>query len=420
MAQETTRGKGVDRIRIDLPENYDQPFDDSVWEDLEVLLYQGFLVSHADIQNKHFVFKTLNHLELRSIDLMRMGSSKSEDSKLRFRASFIAHSVLMADGVNVLWERPKHINRLIKLFMNLNSKVQEKIIENLAVLNDRSTRCYPLTEVYVHENRSRYRWNQYKNSQLNSSTVTGIHGTELIGMNQCQLTWVALNHFIDKKDEIERDWANAKFIGGCMAGKGMRSLDDRDRARLEREKSDILEKKVEVLKSYLNRTIGVELPKNITTLPDGRVAEVVTRNRAESAQELKDQLTAALNNEKDAHDLIVEQHFQKAKARNIEIEMERRKLLSRATKTLSQNPDGGSEFISKNDAESRVKRLQDIRINYRDDISPGSEASDTNDKDRLWQEKTYKSYFRLSPNWMTEVHLPSGKISRGSRKTLKK
>lgn len=356
------------RINITVPKQYVE-LDDSVWDDIEKYLFQGFLTNQAEIHGQFFVFKTVNHHELRLIEFMRPFSFSSEEKKKHFRSAFIAYSVFMINGNNVLYERDKNIQKLIKIINRFNSSHQEKIFENLAALNERASRAYPLTEVYSFENRSRFKWYQVNKSPLNSIINTGIAGTESIGLNHAQSLWTALNNIYDNKDQSEREWANAKFVGSCMAGKGIRSIDEKDKMRHERERVEREELKMKVLRSYLNRTSSVEgLPVETVQLPDGRTAEVVNRFRADSAEELAKQLSAALNGEKDAHDLAVEAHFRKMQERVQEIEKERRKLIS----SSASKPSDGSSYsvISKNEAEERIKRLKEAMLGVDQQIIP--------------------------------------------------
>lgn len=370
------------RIEVNVPTTYVQT-DETVWEDLEKYLFNGFLTSHAIIYNQSFVFKTLNHLELKSIEMMRTSPIGSSEARSAFRSAFIAYSVLMANGSNVLWDRPRNIQRLVKTFSRIPGPQQDKIIESLSALNSKGVRVYPLTEIYAYENRSRFRWAQYKDVNLNSTAVTGLPGTEHIGMNQCQLTWIAMNRFLDKRDDMERDWANAKFVGSCMAGKGIRSVEEKDRLRLERERNEREDKKMEVLKSYLNRTVGAPKAKaDIVSLPDGRTAEVTGRFRADSAEELAAQLSAALNDEKDSHDLAIERHISEIRSRTADLERDRRSLFSSA---LERPPDDGvsmSRAISVGEAKTRAQRMRDLIIENSKRVIPDSEVSDVGDEEK--------------------------------------
>jgi len=294
------------RVRIKVPEYY-KSVSEEVWVDLEQYLFSGFLTSPAYILGKSFVFKSLNHVELGMLSHLRPANGSAIELQTSFRSTFIAYSVFIVDGENVLYKRPAHIRRLIRTFSRLPQDIQAKLVETLQILNEKAYRLHPLTEVYVHENRSRYKWLQLSSIPVHSPLATGIAGTDELGMNYCQQTWTALNRLLDEKDTVEREWTNAKFIGSCFAGKGIRAIDERDRSRRERDRVDREEKKMEVLYGYLNRN-GPEDEKKPATvsLPDGRLATVTNKFQADSVEELADQLSAALSGEKDHHDSVVE------------------------------------------------------------------------------------------------------------------
>ncbi len=302
---------------------------------------------------------------------MRPYTETSEEKRQFFRSAFIAYSIFMVNGNNILSDRDKNISKLIKTIQKMNMLQQDKIFTNLSALNEKSHKLYPLTEVYSFENKSRFRWLQVNGSPVNHISNTGISGTENLGMNHVQTLWTALNRIYDKKDEAEKDWANAKFVGSCMAGKGIKSVEEKDKMRIERERVDREELKMKVLREYLNRNLDktTAAPVELVTLPDGRQAEVVSRHRADSAEDLADQLSSALNGEKDAHDLAVEAHFRKYVDRVRDIEAERKRLIASTAPRLA-NPDTSSEVISREEAESRVKRLREVMLRAEEPITP--------------------------------------------------
>ncbi|HEY8096296.1 MAG TPA: hypothetical protein VIE65_09450 [Methylobacter sp.] len=294
------------RIEIRIPEQL-KVTSDEVWEDLEAYLFIGFLTSHAKLMGKSFVFKTLNHTEVQGISHLRPAGGSSVEVQQMHKAAFIAHSIFYIDGQSALYERPRYVNRLINSIKKFPEKVQDEIIVRLGALNEKASRLHPLTEVYIHENRSRFKWLQLKSSLIHSAAITGIPGTDLLGMNYCQQAWTALNHLIDQREAMEADWQNAKFIGSCFNGKGVRSVDERDKGRREKERDEREEKKLKVLFRYLNRLPPQsDGPPSEVTLPDGRVASVVKTFKAESHDELAAQLSSALSGEKDYHDQVVE------------------------------------------------------------------------------------------------------------------
>jgi hypothetical protein len=349
------------KITITVPESY-KKVSDEVWKELETFLYMGFLTVPTVINEKPFVFKTVNQHELKLIEF----SSPSSSLNNQFRARFIAYSIFMANGSNFLFDRPRHIDKLFKLILKLSDTVQNKIIENLTILNERSTHLYPLVEIYAYENRSRIKWAYSKSSPIHSSLNTGIPGTEQLGMNSCQQMWAALSQIIERRDEVEREWQHAKFIGSCFAGKGMRAIDERDRGRLEKERVDREELKMKVLFGYLNRyNTEAKEPENLITLPDGRKAYVVKKFKAETAEELAQEMSAVVSGEKDHHDRVMESETLRMQKRADIISKERNKLIYSSPRAEGI-PEGGSRVIGgKAEAEALLQRIRDNRESQR-------------------------------------------------------
>ncbi len=358
----TTDGK---RIQIELPETY-KKVDESVWEELESYLFLGFLTTQSTVAGQSFVFKTLNHHELRNIRFMRSMKATMDQSRAAFTAAFIAHSIFMVNGHNALHDRARSINRLIKTVSKIPVRTQDKILDNLSHLNARISFLFPLVEVYAYENRSRFRWYQLGSYPVHDTRSTGLQGTEELGMTMCQQTWTSINVLIDRREVAEREWSHAKFIGSCFAGKGVRPIEERDRARLETERVEREEKKLKVLHSYLNRTTGEADGPQLLKLPDGRMAEVKRKFKAESAEELRDELSAALSGEKDYHDLVIEQKEREFRERHRSIEQDRMKLMYGSKMPSLGKPTGSGQATrilgGKKEAEEYLKRMEDIRV----------------------------------------------------------
>jgi len=369
--------EGKRRIKITVPDVY-KKVDDGVWSELEKYVFTGFLHSSSVVQGRTFVFKTLNANEVRMIEFMRPYGATSAESRASFRSSFIAHSVLMADGQNVLHDRPNHIVRLMKLVGRLPVQVQNKVVENLSALNERASRLFPLVEPYSYENRSRYKWLQVKGQPINASSCTGIPGTDDLGMNYCQQVWTAMNNIQDLRDSMEKDWSHAKFIGSCFAGKSIRSIDEKDKMRHEKERVDREEAKMLALHAYLNRLAGAPDPTETVRLPDGRQADVAKRFRADSVEELADQLSAALSGEKDFHDTVVEARERGLRDRAAAIEDQKRLYFSRPRVNDAQG--GGSRIIGgRAEADAYLARMEAAKMHqlemHRRVVSPGEEET---------------------------------------------
>jgi hypothetical protein len=195
--------------------------------------------------------------------------------------------------------------------------------------------------------------------------ATGIPGTVELGMNYCQQTWMAMNEVIDRKEEVEVSWNHAKFIGSCFAGKGMISIDEQDKARRSREQQELEENKMKVLREYIAVSEGRDLvsDEGTVSLPDGRRAVVEGRFKAESVEDLADQLSSALSGEKDWHDKVVEEHFRRAKEAQESYRSQSRKLAA-ASRIVDpgRSATGGARVLNREDADAYVQRMQALMI----------------------------------------------------------
>lgn len=353
-------GQESRRVQIKIPESY-RGINEEIWKDLEEYIFTGFLSSHAVLLKRDFVFKTLNHQEIRNI----LHLKRSADVDGSFKAAFIAYSLYVAMGRNVLHKRPDHIDKLIELVSKIPAIFQDKIVDNLNFLNKRANRLHPLVEIYVHEPRSRYRWLYMKKFPIHSTESTGIPGTVDLGMNYCQQTWVAMNEVLDKREDIEVSWNHAKFIGSCFAGKGMISIDEQDKARKNREQQELDERRMQIIRDYIQATDGKEIVSNEGTvsLPDGRRAVVEGRFKAETAEELAEQLSAALSGEKDWHDKVVEEHFHRARLEQEALAKQSRQIAAASRPTATgQSVAGGSTVLDREKANAYVERMQALMI----------------------------------------------------------
>ena len=115
------------------------------------------------------------------------------------------------------------------------------------------------------------------------------------GLNWSQLTWRALNHFEDLKEQAERDWENTKFVASAMAGKGMNKVYGQDKRRRQTEKETKIERREKIIRhALLNEPLDGPSQSPI------KVARTV--------EELNTQLERDLKGEQDWHDRVIASH----------------------------------------------------------------------------------------------------------------
>lgn len=296
----------------------DPEVNPEVYRDVEPYLFRGFLTQTTTLNEGSekavsLVFKTVNHHEHELIRLSGGYGNKGEPTP-QFWQLFLSYSLLMVGGVNILPERDQWLLKLSSdLFRELPSTTKGAIIRSLGELNRRASRAVALTECYVLEKYSRYRWYQVHGFDLTSTSLTGIPGTQQLGMNWAQLIWTALNRIEDRRDSLEQDWEHAKFIGSCFGNKGVQKVYRQDARRKREEREERLAKKDSVLKHIL---LG-------EPLRDGaHVRDGVVWVTARTNEELIDQMNKDLRKEKDLHDYLVEsfeQQQQESKSRQMQM-----------------------------------------------------------------------------------------------------
>lgn len=262
-----------------------------IYKDVEPVLTRGFLTLPGEINGVHFVFKSINQHEFEAASLAA--------GKHEFQNVFLAYNVYMVDGQNILSDRAQWISEMASMFAGLPGRVRQKIVRHVGDVNRRAADAVTLTEAYVMEASSRFRWAQLQGLDMTSPAVTGVAGTETIGLNWAQLVWRALNFYEDQQETIEREWDNAKFVGSCFAGKGISKVYSQDNDRRRKIKEDKIARRDQILRHVL---FG-------EPLDDGKSqkgsAVLVT---AKTTEELASQLERSLRGEKDWHDEVVEAH----------------------------------------------------------------------------------------------------------------
>jgi hypothetical protein len=273
-----------------------------VYRDVEPLLFRGFLTVSAKINDVHFVFKSLNHQEFSLLEF----SGDYSFSTTKFWATFLSYGVFMVDGVNILSDREANISNLAEVFRSLPKDAIAKIVRHVGEINRRAVKAVPLTEAYAMELQSRYRWLQLNGLDLTSPAVTGIQGTQWLGLNWAQQLWIALNRVEDRNDSFEREWENAKFVGSCFAGKGLSKVYNQDNERRRKEKEERSSRKDSILREIV---LGEAPESNTLKIPGAVIVGPRT------VDELAEQLKKDLKGEKDWHDQVIEAYESQGRAR---------------------------------------------------------------------------------------------------------
>jgi len=278
-----------------------------VYRDVEPIIFRGFLTLPGEINTVPFIFKSLNHHEFEMLRFSGGLYHLKDQSQVpdAFWHRFLAYGVFMVEGVNILADRAKHLPDLVAMFADLPAAAVTRLVRYLSEVNRRATNAVALTEAYAMENYSRYRWAQLQGIDLTSPSITGVEGTQFLGLNWAQQTWKAINYFDDRNEQNEREWENAKFVGSCMAGKGISKIYQQDTDRRQKEKDERFSRKDKLLRAVL---LG---EKEAEKKHQGQGEVMIA---ARSVDELASQLERDLKGEKDWHDQVIERQERQVRA----------------------------------------------------------------------------------------------------------
>lgn len=291
-------------LHIEIPK--EPEVNPEVYQDIEPLLFRGFLCVSAEINGVQFVFKSLNHHEYDRLKMLE-GAHLQTKAAARYFNLFLAYGVAIVDGVNILSDRDAHLPDLVEMFETFSESRRKVVIRQLSEINRRANKAIILTEAYAYELQSRLKWAQLRGTDLTATAVTGFDGTAALGMNWGQLAWRALNYFEDVKETSEREWENTKFVASALAGKGMRKIYNQDKERRKQEREERAARKDKILRLAL---LGEPLESK--TQSGGPIVV------AKTMEDLTIQLEHDLKGEKDWHDMIVEDYEQRVRLQHQE------------------------------------------------------------------------------------------------------
>jgi hypothetical protein len=258
------------------------------------LIYKGFLTAELDIDGKLFVFKTVNEKEL---DLIKMYSGRPErsDYSVRFNKYFLLFSLFMIEDKNILLNREKYLEEITGFFQSLPKILSQKITANLGDLRNVSYASLQYLEGFIYTTPSRNTWKSLNNLSPGASSFTGIPGTDQLGMNIHQESWVMINRFLDSEETYNREFNLALMIASSSNPKGARHI--RNQHETQTKNSEDRRKKL--------AEIGSMDDVNKKWSSEGWAVPVDT------AEELVAELNRQISGVKDQHDVYMDKYMQR-------------------------------------------------------------------------------------------------------------
>ena len=266
--------------------------DSPDYSQLEDLLFRGFLTERISVEGYPLILKTLNESEKRMILDHTGGAGKNGNSS--YFAYALAYSTYMVNGVNILPMRPNIIHQLVDVYGNTNRAALTKMFIKAKTLNETASELLAQVKPYSYGFESEQMWQTTQNLPLTSTSISGVNGTEQIGLNYHQKIWLYLQRMIEIEDQFNRDYDLFAFVASATNPKGTKkAIKKHDKQRQERE-----EERDQIYEAQNNNPLKE------------RAGQLWVSN--ESEKDLIEELERSLDGQKDFHDQVVEAYERRA------------------------------------------------------------------------------------------------------------
>jgi len=281
-----------------------------LYRDVEQLIRNGYLYHSFQIGDTYYTFRSLNPLEF-----------EAAARRPYFRAHCLGISLCEIDGFPIPEELKHHV---ALTFLHLPLKFVDELFKAVIVaFKFRIDRAYRLVESYCYEDFGRSTW-----QNLGKPFDPG----HLKSANRIFRWWCVYNMNTDRVEEDERQWSHTRMVVSAMATKGAKKLyDDADR---ERERRD--ERKRRKIEETVNWIIRGDEPKEKVFIEvNGEKVEVQNMNFAQTFGDLTDEMNRVFSGDKDYHDLLVDNYYQRIREG---VEKKKRKAQKERSKREAELP----------------------------------------------------------------------------------
>jgi len=323
---------------------------DDAYKILSDLIFRGFLTIDATLGDKKIIFKTVNDKEFDMI-CYHSGSASGEGYLRNFNTYFLAYSVFMIDGKNVIIDRNDNIEYLRKFFLSVPYKLYDRMLSEIAKIRDKTYDATKFLEGFTYTDSSRWLWKAMGNGYPCDSHVTGIPGTSLLGTNPHQDNWVYINRAIDNEEKYNQEFDMAVLIASAFNPKGAKQIRGRHDGSIQN---------AEDRRKKLARVGYIDTDKWSS---EGWAAPVDT------AEELVAELERQIAGVKDKHDVFMENYFKSMKE-NAELQAKQAEERLKKYREVGDTAliTGSQRILTPKEAENlfKVKRQYTINVESED------------------------------------------------------
>jgi hypothetical protein len=363
---------------------------DSNYEDIEVLLLDGFLSETVSLGGRNISFRTMFPSEIEILHA-RTRFSKSERS---WKAWYVASSVWMIDGYSVSGSHNSAYHIYQKI-CKLPSTVINILFNVYAGLTLKTRNALLAVEAYLYEPQSRYIWNHFGRTWNPQGEFA------YLGSNHIQRSWIAFNVTEDDRIRDMQNWMGHKLVASTQAPKAIQSLDRSDKNSREREET----RRQEVRDTFYYKSVGLMAEDGSIVSKDGPEGFTTAR----TAEELSEEMRKWVTGEMDSHDVVVAQYKEQIRARFAQERLERHRRVQALKERIdaeAKDPTLGSRLVGY--TADQIRDLQ-IKKGHRSGVAQIHDVG---------QSRLYEKYIDKDPD-AGSLDVRDGRIAVSPEKQLK-
>lgn len=187
------------------------------YKNIEDIITYGFLCKGIRYSNNILILKTITDKEYR---LLPFYVSYENVDTVIYRLVF---STFMINGYNVLINRNETIPDLFEFYNGLSTVSLNSLVENSNKIYKEYLESLDFLEGFCYTDRSRVLWKILSSKDIVSSgNYYGIQGSENLGLNTAQESWIVINKQLDAEDDYNTQFRLSLMVASSFSGKGVR------------------------------------------------------------------------------------------------------------------------------------------------------------------------------------------------------
>ena len=265
---------------------------EKAYKNIEDIITCGFLYRGIYYDNNIIILKTISDKEYRLLPLYV--AQESVDAII-YRLAF---STLMINGFNVLMDRNENIPELFNFYNSLSVVSLNNLVENSNKIYNEYLESLEFLEGFCYTEKSRVLWKVLSGRDvINSGSYYGILGSESLGLNTAQESWIVINKQLDVEDDYNTQFRLSLMITSAFSGKGAQTIE----RSYEAHKKELEELREEIAK------YGQDKKRVIAKQHENNGWASALKSREDIVRELNREMSG----NKDKHDMFVDSWIKK-------------------------------------------------------------------------------------------------------------